>query len=149
TYAEEYDLEESQDFLTYPIIHDTQHETIKSLNELCDLTEIEVYTQEVSESYKQKKLVFSYLTIEIEELEKKNLMEIFDFLVQKHLERNQGFEDPLALQTEMKGYYNAFQEVEIKQDTQLLKQISKQLEAITTRLEKNYQFIRLEQRTPI
>ncbi|CAI2195653.1 6970_t:CDS:2, partial [Funneliformis geosporum] len=30
TYSQEFDLEESQDFFAYPIIHDTQHETIKT-----------------------------------------------------------------------------------------------------------------------
>ena len=35
TYASEYDMEESQDFLTYPISHDQKHQTIKQLNGLC------------------------------------------------------------------------------------------------------------------
>jgi hypothetical protein len=35
TYALEYDLEESQDFNSYPIIHNQKHETIKQLNGLC------------------------------------------------------------------------------------------------------------------
>ena len=34
-YATEYDLEESQDFNSYPVIHDQNHQTIKSLNGLC------------------------------------------------------------------------------------------------------------------
>jgi len=35
TYAREYDLEESKDFLFYPITHDTKHETITKLGGLC------------------------------------------------------------------------------------------------------------------
>jgi hypothetical protein len=35
TYAIEYDLTESQDFNSYPIIHDPHHQTIKSLGGLC------------------------------------------------------------------------------------------------------------------
>jgi hypothetical protein len=35
TYALEYDLEESKDFNSYPIIHDQKHETIKHLGGLC------------------------------------------------------------------------------------------------------------------
>ena len=35
TYAQEYDLEESQDFYTYPITHDTKHEITKQLGGLC------------------------------------------------------------------------------------------------------------------
>jgi hypothetical protein len=35
TYAQDYDLEESQDFLTYPPNHDHHHETILKLGDLC------------------------------------------------------------------------------------------------------------------
>jgi hypothetical protein len=35
TYAQEYDLEESQDFNSYPVIHDQQHEITKKLTGLC------------------------------------------------------------------------------------------------------------------
>jgi hypothetical protein len=35
TYAQEYDLEESKDFNTYPIIHNQQHEITKKLTGLC------------------------------------------------------------------------------------------------------------------
>jgi hypothetical protein len=35
TYSQEFDLEESQDFNSYPVIHDQNHQTIKSLNGLC------------------------------------------------------------------------------------------------------------------
>jgi hypothetical protein len=35
TYAQEYDLEESKDFNSYPVIHDQKHETIKKLQGLC------------------------------------------------------------------------------------------------------------------
>jgi len=35
TYAQEYDLEESKDFLTYPVSHDQKHETILKLGGLC------------------------------------------------------------------------------------------------------------------
>ena len=35
TYAQEYDLEESKDFNSYPIIHDQQHETTLKLGGLC------------------------------------------------------------------------------------------------------------------
>jgi hypothetical protein len=35
TYAQEYDLEESQDFYAYPISHDSKHETTKKLSGLC------------------------------------------------------------------------------------------------------------------
>jgi hypothetical protein len=35
TYAQDYDLEESQDFNFYPITHDNHHQTIKNLNGLC------------------------------------------------------------------------------------------------------------------
>jgi hypothetical protein len=35
TYALEYDLEESKDFSSYPIIHDQKHEVIKHLGGLC------------------------------------------------------------------------------------------------------------------
>jgi hypothetical protein len=34
-YAAEYDLEESKDFLDYPITHDSSHQTIKNLGGLC------------------------------------------------------------------------------------------------------------------
>ncbi|CAI2190290.1 8405_t:CDS:10, partial [Funneliformis geosporum] len=95
TYASEFDLEESKDFNAYPIIHNPKHETIKSLNGLCDLTEIEVYTREVSEGYKQKELVFRYLT-------KGSLLEknFKEGSMQKHLKKNQGFgKVPKAFQT--------------------------------------------------
>ena len=41
-YASEYDLEESQDFVTYPIAHDAQHETITKVGGLygCDPTKV-------------------------------------------------------------------------------------------------------------
>jgi len=35
TYTQEYDMEESQDFNSYPIIHDQKHKTTKQLNGLC------------------------------------------------------------------------------------------------------------------
>ena len=35
TYSQEFDLEESQNFNSYPVIHDQNHEVIKSLNGLC------------------------------------------------------------------------------------------------------------------
>jgi hypothetical protein len=35
TYAQEYDLAESQEFYTYPIIHDQQHQITQQLNGLC------------------------------------------------------------------------------------------------------------------
>jgi len=35
TYAQEYDMEESQEFLVYPISHDAQHRTITELGGLC------------------------------------------------------------------------------------------------------------------
>jgi len=35
TYASEYDLEESKDFLTYPVSHDQKHETTLKLGGLC------------------------------------------------------------------------------------------------------------------
>jgi len=35
TYSQEFDLEESKDFNSYPVIHDNSHEVIKSLNGLC------------------------------------------------------------------------------------------------------------------
>jgi hypothetical protein len=35
TYATEYDLEESKDFMAYPISHNSKHETIKNLNGTC------------------------------------------------------------------------------------------------------------------
>jgi len=34
-YAQEYDLEESKEFLTYPISHDEKHETVLKVGELC------------------------------------------------------------------------------------------------------------------
>jgi hypothetical protein len=35
TYSQEFDLEESQDFNSYPVIHDQSHQTIKNLQGLC------------------------------------------------------------------------------------------------------------------
>jgi hypothetical protein len=35
TYAQEYDMEEAQDFYFYPIAHDHKHEITKQLNGLC------------------------------------------------------------------------------------------------------------------
>jgi len=35
TYATEYDMEESKEFLTYPTQHNHQHQTIKELGGLC------------------------------------------------------------------------------------------------------------------
>jgi len=49
----------------------------------------------------------------------------------------------------MRSYYIVFKEEEIKKDNQLLREISKKLEEVTKRLEKNYEFVRIEQRTPI
>ncbi|CAG8831072.1 1486_t:CDS:2, partial [Racocetra persica] len=47
------------------------------------------------EDYKQKEIAFEYLTKAseemIDELAKKDPMEIFEFLAPKHLEKNQGF----------------------------------------------------------
>jgi hypothetical protein len=136
----------------------------------------------------------------IDELAKKDQMEIFEILAHRHLEKNAGYgknpkafqtpcsycnqktlttlgwgkegypdnlerffcrlcrtsfgwidikDDSLELQKEMRSYYIAFKEEEIKKDNQCLKEIIKELEEVTKRLEKNYKFVRIEQRTPI
>jgi hypothetical protein len=35
SYSQEFDLEESQDFNSYPVIHDNNHEILKKLSGLC------------------------------------------------------------------------------------------------------------------
>jgi len=35
TYAQDFDMEESSNFYSYPIVHDTKHETIKQISGLC------------------------------------------------------------------------------------------------------------------
>jgi hypothetical protein len=45
TYAQEYDLEESQDFYAYPISHDAQHEAIKLTDGLCPCDPIQARNQ--------------------------------------------------------------------------------------------------------
>jgi hypothetical protein len=45
TYALEYDMEESQDFTAYPIVHDQKHETILNLGGTCPCDPIKVRNQ--------------------------------------------------------------------------------------------------------
>jgi len=45
TYANEYDLEESKDFIAYPISHDAKHETITKLDGLCPCDPIQARNQ--------------------------------------------------------------------------------------------------------
>jgi hypothetical protein len=45
TYASNYDLEESKDFMAYPISHDTKHETLLKSNSTCSCDPIQARNQ--------------------------------------------------------------------------------------------------------